>query len=308
MVLDELLDAVEQVQGRIREHGDSLRGHETRTRVVLIDPILNVLGWNVADPSLVALELMDGSKKRADYVLLASGTYRAIIEAKKLGEPLAGHHEQMLAYCISSSVPYAALTNGDRWLLYDVWSRKPLDEKRIVDVSVDDEPAHRAALQLLPLLRPNLASPSPVTEIATAEDKPPSSTPTLRHSSGDSWVPLSEYDPPVKTPPPAAIRFSDGDEQPVGKWNRLLICTAEKLLRQGMLSPNRLPVLASNNTCIVNRVPEHPSGKSFWSQVKIERRVFVEAGVSAKSARRWTVLLLRHFDLDPREVVLRVVP
>ena len=56
MPLDDLVQVIETVQKRIRDHGDSLRQNEIRTRVVLIDPLLTALGWDVADPGLVTAE------------------------------------------------------------------------------------------------------------------------------------------------------------------------------------------------------------------------------------------------------------
>ena len=57
----------------------------------------------------------------ADYALLdADGKPVAIMEAKKLNEPLAAHRLQMVNYANLSGVPYAGLTDGNRWELYRV--------------------------------------------------------------------------------------------------------------------------------------------------------------------------------------------
>ena len=52
MLLDDLVTAIQTVQGRIREHGTTLSQNEYRTRLALIDPYLNALGWDVSDPKL----------------------------------------------------------------------------------------------------------------------------------------------------------------------------------------------------------------------------------------------------------------
>ena len=44
MLLDDLVGVIETLQGRIVTHGPSLRTSETRTRMALIDPLLNALG------------------------------------------------------------------------------------------------------------------------------------------------------------------------------------------------------------------------------------------------------------------------
>ena len=88
MPLDDLVHVIETLQQRIKDHGDSLRQNETRTRMALIDPLLQALGWDVADPGLVTPEYSAGNG-RADYALLGgNGNPAAFIEAKHFGEPL----------------------------------------------------------------------------------------------------------------------------------------------------------------------------------------------------------------------------
>jgi len=81
MPLDDLVEVIETLQRRIRDHGDSLRQNEIRTRVALIDPLLTALGWDVADPGLVTAEYNVGTG-RADYALLIPGDKpAALVEA-----------------------------------------------------------------------------------------------------------------------------------------------------------------------------------------------------------------------------------
>jgi len=44
MLLDELLEVIETLKKRINDHGSILRENEIRTRMALIDPLLQVLG------------------------------------------------------------------------------------------------------------------------------------------------------------------------------------------------------------------------------------------------------------------------
>ena len=104
------------------------------------------------------------SGRKADYALLGdNGSPSATVEAKKLGEPLSLHRMQMLNYSNASGVEYAGLTDGDLWELYEVFKRGQLEERRILDVSIANTPTYEAALKLLLLWRPNLASGRPVT-------------------------------------------------------------------------------------------------------------------------------------------------
>ena len=172
-MLDKLVDIIETLQTRISSHNATLRENETRTRTALIDPLLKVLGWDTADPSLVTPEY-NVAGRAADYALLqGDGKPAATIEAKKLGEPLESHRMQMLNYSNASGVQYAGLTDGNRWELYEVFKQAPLEERRILDVTIANDPVHQTALQLLLLWRPNLASGQP----AAASESVLSNTP-----------------------------------------------------------------------------------------------------------------------------------
>ena len=88
MLLDELITVIETLKQRITDHGAILQDNETRTRMALIDPLLQVLGWDTTDPFLVIPEY-DAGGGQVDYALLGKkGGPTAVIEAKRLGEPL----------------------------------------------------------------------------------------------------------------------------------------------------------------------------------------------------------------------------
>ena len=73
MLLDDLVIVIETLKERIVSHGSALQENEIRTRVALIDPLLTVLGWDVANPGIVLPEYRVGSGAnagRADYALL----------------------------------------------------------------------------------------------------------------------------------------------------------------------------------------------------------------------------------------------
>ena len=163
MGLDDLTCCIENLQQRMQAHGIILREYETRTRMALIDPLLNALGWDTNDPGLVIPEykVSDGW---ADYALLRpDGHPAAVIEAKKLGTMLdVKVRRQMLNYANESGIEYAGLTDGNNWELYKVFQPGPLDERQILKVSIAAAQTHESALRLLVLWRPNLASGQPV--------------------------------------------------------------------------------------------------------------------------------------------------
>ena len=115
MLLDDLLTAIQTVQQRIREHGNSLSQNEYRMRISLIDPVLNALGWDVSDPKLVTPEYHVGSG-RADYALLGEDSKpQAFIEAKRLGQNLNSEEfqEQVFTYAWRQRLKYIGLTDGN---------------------------------------------------------------------------------------------------------------------------------------------------------------------------------------------------
>ena len=56
---------------------------------------------------------------------------------------------QMLNYSNASGVEYAGLTDGNRWELYEVFERGPLEDRRILNITLAGTPAHQLALQFL---------------------------------------------------------------------------------------------------------------------------------------------------------------
>ena len=162
MLLEPLVSTIETIKARIATHGTALRENEIRTRMALIDPLLQALGWDTSDPSMVLPEFdVSGSARLITHCLTPVGKPSATVEAKKLGEPLTSHRMQMLNYSNASGVEFAGLTDGDKWELYEVFKRGQLEERRILDVSIADALAHETALKLLLLWRPNLASGQP---------------------------------------------------------------------------------------------------------------------------------------------------
>ena len=321
MPLDDLVQVIEILQQRIRDHGDSLRQNEIRTRLALIDPLLRALGWDVADPGLVTAEY-DVSGQRADYALLKNeGGPAAFVEAKKLGESLISHRMQMVNYANMSGVPYAGLTDGNNWELYVVFDQKPLPERLVLDVSVANLPAYQCALKFLLLWRPNLASGQPVAaiepilsgamaipttvepaiNIETTEANPP------EPASGERWLSISLFVAKTGSNPPTGIRFSDGCQMNITRWRDIEEYTAEWLWKRGLLTASNVPVSSSKQRYIVSKTPQHPSGNDFKYSISVtETPLFLEGNVSATSATANAKTLLSHCGQNAASVLLRV--
>ena len=249
MPLDDLVNVIETLQQRIREHGDALHQNEYRTRMALIDPLLTALGWDTADPSLVMPEYYV-SGQRVDYALLGRDSKpAATLEAKKLDEPLASHQMQMLNYSNAAGIKYAGLTDGNHWELYDVFKPSQLEERRLLDLRIADIPALESALKLLLLWRPNLESGQPVAASQPILSPPMRSpTPvepfakTQTPTSVEGWTSLSSFVAKTGTNPPSEILFPDGSRETIARWRHIVEQTVKWLWAISLLTHSNVPL------------------------------------------------------------------
>ena len=163
MALDDLQGVIERLQDKIKTHHSYLSKHETRTRQVLIDPLLRELGWDVSDPAAVQLEYKVG-KQWADYALMSEGQPVAVIEAKPLGSDLEDDEMmQVLNYANRDGIDYMIVTDGDRWEMYEVFKRGTLEERLLMKLELSQKQlAHKNAMKALAMWKPNLTSKEPV--------------------------------------------------------------------------------------------------------------------------------------------------
>ena len=284
MLLDDLVGVIETLKERIAAHGVSLRENETRTRMALIDPLLQALGWDVSDPAMVTPEYSVGAS-RADYALLTpTGTPSALVEAKKLDESLASHRMQMLNYANMSGIPHAGLTDGNHWEMYTVFDQAPIEQRRILDVSIASTPAHEAALKLLLLWRPNLASGQPVAANAPVVDATTNARPVesdLPKPTDDAlvstnlWVSLENVNPSNHVGPPTAVRFSGTEIHRVARWQDVVVKILEYLLKENRFSEQNCP-WGNRGYERINTVPSRANGRPFRSPEQIVSGIYVE--------------------------------
>ncbi len=322
MPFDDLVHVIETLKERIGAHRQSLQSNETRTRMALIDPLLRALGWDTEDPALVLPEYeLDTSRdtnRRADYALLgAESKPAAVIEAKKLGAPLANYLDQMLNYANRSGIRYAGVTDGNHWEIYTVFDPKPLEERRLLQVSIANDATHESALKLLLLWRPNLASGQPVQPTApvladSVELQPPPSPPAPSPSepvsppSSEGWVALTEFDSPAGAQAPLAIRFADGQEASTAKsWRSLLAETGMWLDRKGLIPPGS-SIPSSSKGYMLHPSPVQPTGNKFASPVHLPQSgTYLETHGSAHAVVNRAHKLLKAFGQDPARVYVR---
>ncbi len=321
-MLDDLAGVIATLQGRIRNYGDTLRQNEIRTRVALIDPLLQALGWDVADPALATPEY-EISGQRVDYALLGpEGKPAATVEAKKLGEPLASHRMQMLNYSNAAGIAYAGLTDGNQWELYEVFKQVTLEERRLLDLRLLDTPAHECALKLLLLWRPNLATGRPIeantpiagTKVAatyppadSGNQEPTNQLPVSPVDAG--WVSLSDFQPEAGTSAPSAIKFATGDEITSCRfWWQMLSEVAEWLIKAEKLTASNCPVAVSGGrNHIVHTDPVHSDGRHFIIPYQLSNRLYMERHGNIRMLDQRVKSLLQHCGVDAGQVWLKLV-
>lgn len=326
MPLDDLTSVIETLQQRIRQHGQTLRANETRTRLALIDPLLCALGWDTADPAVVEPEYRV-DVGWADYALQRPGTQPiAVIEAKRLGSVVDNHLGQAVNYCIHEGIPYAGVTDGNHWQLYRTFEEARLADKLVLDVRIDDASVFQSALKLLLLWRPNLASGRP-TEASEPILAPPQSAPQPQPpqpparvapmptqvplgQTQSEWVPLSSFSWSKDANPPSLMRFPDGSEHQAQRWRDLVKETATWLWSKGWLTPANLPVpVPRSSRYVANTEPVHQNGQPFTDPQKIEGTpVIVECNAGGAGLISYARTLLQHCGVNPADVFVQTAP
>ncbi len=323
MPLDDLVKVIETLQERIRNHSESLRQNETRTRMALIDPLLTALGWDVSDPGRVTGEYSVGGG-RADYALLGTGNIpAATVEAKKLNESLEPHRLQMLNYSNAAGIRFAGLTDGNRWELYEIFKQGTLDERRILEAVISSESSAHLALRFLSLWRSNLETGRPVT----------ANKPTLQETpvtfAGDQTLHQGAIKPPTdeETPggadwnslvnlpqdiswrsKPSVIRFPGGQERTIQwkQWKRVLVEVAEWLIREGALNADKCPVGQVPERYIIHTEAAHFNGHPFFNPAVLSNGLHLASAANAKRAVSDCIFLLKTCQRDPSAVFLKL--
>ncbi len=321
--LDDLLALMKTLQGRIEDHGGSLRKSEALTRYALIDPLLRELGWDTSDPAHVMPEyaVADG---RADYALLVDGKSQVVIEAKSLGTALddAVIIRKGITYCTAEGTPYFALTDGEHWRLYETHRPVPAAEKIVVRFGLQDEPVEWA-LAALDFWRTRVEAgrigtvDSPHATASTTRSEAPESPArrsqqrtkpsgsSTKETDASGWRSVASYTPRVRVKP-AEVRFPTGETETTRSWTAFNERVVAWLVRGGYLTQSRLPVQIRGRFIVAARAI-HPNGDEF-TRPKQAEGVFVETNYSgADTLRNIRHIITEEVDgLDPSQFRVRL--
>lgn len=152
--LDESIKIVRERIRKYQERKDSI--DETNTKTVLINPILQALGWDIGELDEVRQEYKSKpkDKQKVDYALFIHKSAILFVEAKALGENLDDRKwaQQILHYAFDAGIKWGVLTNGDDYVIYNAQAEGHFDEKKFRSIRISDADMHESALDTLELL------------------------------------------------------------------------------------------------------------------------------------------------------------
>jgi predicted type IV restriction endonuclease len=138
-------DQIQKFIENLKEKPHISKFDETETKMGMILPVLQYLGWDVWNIEEVKPEYPVEGKKAAeggkvDYCLRIKGKSEVFLEAKRPGEDLEKHQEQLLDYSFRENVDLAILSNGILWWFYLPRKKGPWKDRKFyaIDISQQD--------------------------------------------------------------------------------------------------------------------------------------------------------------------------
>jgi hypothetical protein len=137
----DFIDEVKALASRIPNLKDSIQTEEA-TKNALVMPMINILGYNVFDPTEVIPEFTadHGTKKgeKVDYAIMKDGNPIMLIECKPIGSELSiNHASQLFRYFSVSSVKVGILTNGVIYKFFsDLEAANKMDDKPFMELDL----------------------------------------------------------------------------------------------------------------------------------------------------------------------------
>ena len=116
---------------------------EADTKRILIDPLLETLGWDIRNYDEVRNEFKTArADNPADYGLLIGNELKLLIEAKSLQSVVVGDRRagsQIIGYAATAGVEFCVLTNGDDWLIFNALAPLDVDKKQFRHLSISEQ-------------------------------------------------------------------------------------------------------------------------------------------------------------------------
>lgn len=146
--MNKLIQTIEMIRQKL----PSLRRRslkEMPTRTIVIDPILESLGWDVRDPDEVELEYPTVDGKAVDYALKLNKKPVLLVEAKALDDALDDVKAitQVVGYAANDGIVWCVLTNGIKWRVYRSMEKCSALDKLMFEVSLDPKQSEGMSIE-----------------------------------------------------------------------------------------------------------------------------------------------------------------
>ena len=308
MALDTLQRAIEKLRKMIEAHRGYLADNETRTRQVLIDPLLRKLGWDVSNPNVVQLEYRV-KQRRPDYALMSRGKPLAVIEAKKLGSDLGDDQIiQALAYAVAAAIPYMIVTDGDKWEMYEVFKQTELEEKLLMKLELSQQSTHKNAEQALAMRKPNLTSKEPVFKRPKRASKRGKS-PKPPKPPGRKWYSFDSGKRYPQHTKPSLLKIGNYVDVEVNFWRDVIHEVVVWLVDEGRLSIRDCPILIGKWTFIDREGSVNRDGTPIKNSQKLPNGLILQRS-NITTHEQWDRLrkLLDQFNVDPSQIQVSYGP
>ncbi|WP_292388161.1 type I restriction endonuclease [Methanosarcina sp. UBA5] len=139
----DFIDQIKVLATKIPKLSESIKTEEA-TKNALVLPLLNILGYNVFDPTEVVPEFTTdyGTKKgeKVDYAIMQDGKPVILIECKNIDADLDNEYaSQLFRYFSVSEAKIGILTNGIVYRFYtDIEAPNKMDDKSFLEINLLD--------------------------------------------------------------------------------------------------------------------------------------------------------------------------
>lgn len=226
-----------------------------------------------------------------------------VVEAKKLGASLDKNDpaiSQAIQYCYTGSCEHFLVTDGNRWLGYDLMHKGTFEEKCMLNFTVVDRLGIMDLFWLWPgnfegePKQPNLHKRS------AEKAAPRSTTPSSIRQHTISGVPLPEVPYERGMECPRRLIFPDGETKDTSnRWWSVQAATAEWLIDHNHVK--LLPLQTERGATLLYKKKTNRDAPPFNSPKEV-RGHWIETHASAKQQLRKATQLLESCDIDPTTV------
>lgn len=151
MGTQDVVDAVLKTAAKLK---GSTSGNEANTKALLIEPMLQSLGWDLGDLDVVEREVKVFDGTYLDYALKVSGASGVYVEAKGISQDLMDKKfiAQTINYANNDGVIWCVLTNGLRYRGFKTNEPMSMDQKLLFEVDLADGKPASEKIRLLRLI------------------------------------------------------------------------------------------------------------------------------------------------------------